>query len=111
MVINTGSAPSLISVWAIFLPTAGYFLHWLLTVWFKNKSGFFSETGMKYLWNVILLLLFIPGGLFGLLIGLGYKTPFLVYWHYQGGTAMVIITFIHFLNHLTYYFKGWKILK
>jgi hypothetical protein len=66
---------------------------------------------MKYIWNVILLLLFIPGGLFGLLIGLGYQTPFLVYWHYQGGAAMVIITFIHLLNHLAYYLKGWKTLK
>jgi len=66
---------------------------------------------MRYVWNIILLLLFIPGGLFGLIIGLGYQTSFLVYWHYQGGAAFVIVALIHTLNHLTYYLKGWKMLN
>jgi len=103
----------MISIWTIFLPSIIYFFHWFFVNYagFKKKSGILSPVGMRYLWNVVLLILFIPGGLFGLLIGLGYKTPFLVYWHYQGGAAMVIITFIHLLNHLTYYLKGWKTLN
>lgn len=106
--IQTGQT-NLISWWAIFMPSALYFLHWFLVKIFKDKP-LFSPAGLKYIWNVILLLLFIPGGIFGLLLGLGIKTPFLVYWHIQGGAAFLIIAFIHMLNHLTYYIKGWKVL-
>ncbi len=115
------TSPSLISIWAVLLPSVLYFIHWFLVESFKGKPpwkcensllrGVTSERGLKYIWNLILLLLFIPGGIFGLLLGFGIKTPFLVYWHYQGGAAMVIISFIHVLNHLNYYFQAWRTLK
>lgn len=106
-------SPSLISIWSILLPTILYSLHWFLTnsSRFGQEKGIFSEAGLKYFWNVVLLLLFIPGGIFGLLIGLGLKTPFLVYWHYQGGAGFIVLALIHAVNHLSYYLKGWKVFK
>lgn len=103
----------LINFWALFLPAGLYFLHWFLVnhTGLNKTKGFFSPSGLKYFWNIILLLLFIPGGIFGLLIGLGLKTPFLVYWHYQGGAAFIVLVLIHAFNHLSYYFQGWKVLK
>jgi hypothetical protein len=112
MVDINAASPSLVSEWAIFLPSALYFIHWFLVKRFDGRPrGVNSEAGLKYVWNVILLLLFIPAGLFGLLLSLGIKTPFIFYWHIQGGAAFVVICFTHLLNHLTYYLKGWKVFK
>lgn len=120
MISISSTTPSLISIWSILLPSILYSLHWFLVKSFKEKPprrcensflrGVTSEIGLKYIWNIVLLLLFIPGGLFGLLIGLGIETPFLVYWHYQGGAAFIVIALIHLLDHMTYFLKGWKVL-
>ncbi len=112
MVNINSTSPSLISIWSILVPSALYFIHWFIVKSINKKTkGVTSEAGLKYVWNVILLLLFIPAGLFGLLLGLGIKTPFIFNWHIQGGTAFVVICFTHLLNHLTYYLKGWKLFQ
>lgn len=105
---RTGSSKSLISIWALFLPLSLYFLHWFAVnqTALKAKKGFFSKQGIRYYWNLVLLLLFVPAGIFGLLIGLGIKSNFLTYWHYQGGSSFFIISTIHIANHIKYYLKN-----
>jgi len=96
-----------ISFWFLFLPSTSYFLHWFFVskTNLKKKSGLFSPAGFKYFWNVILLLLFIPSGISGLLLGLGVKNQTLLFWHNNLGASFVVIALTHLLTHLNYYLK------
>lgn len=101
-----------VSFWFIFLPAALYFLHWFLvtqTDWGK-KWTFFSLGGLKYFWNLVLLLLFLPAGIFGALLGLGVKSRFLLVWHNNLGMSFVVVGLIHLLAHLNYYLSGYRLL-
>ncbi len=90
--------------WFIFIPAVLYFLHWYLV----NKTTFLSKAGFKYFWNVSLLLLFIPAGVFGMLLGLGVSNQFLFSWHNNLGTSFVVISFFHLMARLGYFMKGLK---
>ena len=102
-----------LSFWYLFTPAVLYFLHWFLVKEIKGdrKSWWLSRISFRYFWNLVLLLLFIPGGIFGLLIGLGVRTSFLIFYHSNLGASMVVILFCHILYRLNYFLKITKILS
>jgi len=91
--------------WFLFIPLALYFLHWYLTR--KTDLGkriwIFSPAGFKYFWNLVLLFLFLPAGLSGLLVYLGLSSPFLINWHNNLGASFVLVALIHLVARLNYY--------
>ncbi|MBU2592236.1 MAG: hypothetical protein ABH867_02750 [Patescibacteria group bacterium] len=102
-----------ISFWYLFVPAAVYLTHWFLsgeTDWGK-KAGLFTKLGFRYFWNLVLLFLFIPAGIFGLLIGLGIRSPFLTFYHSNLGASFVIIILFHIIYRLSYLLKGFAFLS
>lgn len=110
--VKEGSGNRLISFWYIFVPSFGYFLHWFLINQTrpKKRKGLLSQIGFRYFWNLVLLALFIPAGIFGLLLGLGVKSSKLFFWHNNFGTAFVLIALFHIVYHLVYFQKGWRLI-
>lgn len=102
-----------ISFWYLFAPSAFYLTHWFLskeTSW-GEKIGLFTKPGFRYFWNLVLLLLFVPAGIFGLLIGLGIRSPFLTFCHNNLGASFVTIILLHIIYRLPYLFKGFILLR
>jgi len=102
-----------ISFWYLFVPAAVYLTHWFLskeTGWGK-KTGLFTKMGFRYFWNLVLLLLFIPAGIFGLLTGLGIRSFFLTFYHNSLGASFVVISLLHVIYRLSYFFKGFSFLS
>jgi len=99
--------------WWLFLPAVVYFIYWYLVnkTTLRRKRGFLSLAGFKYFWNLVLLLLFIPAGLFGLLWALGIKSEFILSWHNDLGIVFVVITLLHIVDHLAYFLKGGKVFR
>ncbi|MBL7078117.1 hypothetical protein ISS42_00470 [Candidatus Shapirobacteria bacterium] len=99
--------------WWLFLPAAAYFIYWYLVnkTSLRRKRGFLSLVGFKYFWNLVLLLLFIPAGLFGLLWALGVKTELILSWHNNLGIVFVVISLLHIFGHLAYFLKTWRIFR
>ena len=78
----------------------------LLCVKFKLITVFNN----RRIWNVLLLIVFSVVATMGIMLifsinsgRFGPLYPFLLYWHVEFGSAMVIITLFHLSWHLQYY--------
>jgi spermidine synthase len=98
------TAYPLIPVFAIIVTL--YFVTWLFSKW----DIFPLNVHLKF-WNYILLITFLVSGLSGLIsvIKINYRLEISIYdqllkWHVSFGIGMAIIAFLHFSNHLSYYF-------
>jgi len=89
--------------WFIFLPALFYLSHWYLV-----KQKVFSPPSFRFCWNWILLLLFIPGGLFGLLLALGLRSNFLLETHQKLGVSFVVVALFHLFSRLSYFWQRFK---
>lgn len=69
----------------------------------------------RKIWNIVLLISFMITGIFGIIcvIKINTKTDFptdqLLYYHVVLGIVMVVVGFIHFFYHLSYYFSKSKV--
>ena len=93
--------------WYIFLPAVLYFLHWYLMT--KTNLGkrnkFFTLSGFKYFWNLILLVSFIPAGILGLVLATGVTSSSLLSWHIYGGVVFTVVALGHIILRLRYFLK------
>jgi len=87
-----------------------YFTSWIFSLW-----NIIPVRVHRKIWNIFLLITFLITGIFGLLcvIKINTKTDFptdkLLYYHVVMGIAMVVVGFIHFFYHLSYYFSRSKV--
>ncbi len=99
--------------WLIFLPAVLYFLHWYLAnqTTLAKRCSFYTTQNFRYLWNLVLLLTFIPAGIFGLLLALEVRSEFLGRWHRDGGIVFTVVALLHLLTRFRYFTRGAKLLK
>lgn len=99
-----------LTLWASFLILSFYFIHWYLV----NKTGlqekfkWLNQRSFRYIWNVILVLSFIPTAVTGLLFFFEVRSITFSLWHYRTGIIFIIVAAIHLANRFKFFFrKSW----
>jgi len=79
------------------------------------KFKYISLLNHRRLWNVLLLIVFLVTAVFGVMLVIVVNFSwfsswyvFMLYWHVEFGTAMVMITMFHLSWHWRYYFLIFK---
>lgn len=92
-----------------FFILAAVSLLYLLT-YFLSSKGVLKKSSHKKIWNGLLLMTFLVGGIFGLLLVIAinydvFKPTFraLMYWHVEVGIAMSFISIFHIFWHIKYF--------
>jgi len=74
------------------------------------KAKLITVFNNRRIWNVLLLIVFLVTAVMGIMLifsinsgRVGQLYPFLLYWHVEFGSAMVVITLFHLSWHLQYY--------
>lgn len=91
--------------WSIFLTLTLYFLHWYTA--YKTNLGkkvkWVNQTTFRLIWNLILLISFLPTAITSFLIILNVRGASLVSLHEISGLIFITSAFLHFLGRISYF--------